>query len=105
MNKRLEMLEHLVRKQGTIDPFAWYGLAMEYRRLGRNQDALDVFTELRQRSPDYLPMYLMAGQLALESGDRDGARGWLNAGCELATAQGDAKAGHELEDLLENLDA
>jgi hypothetical protein len=60
-SKRLEYLLKLTRPAGAGegDPFAWYGLAMEYRSLERYEDALAVFESLRARTPDYVQMYLM----------------------------------------------
>ena len=99
MNKRLEMLEKLT-SSGKADAFAWYGLAMEYRKLGRLEDALDAFETLRKSHSDYLPMYLMAGQLLLENQRPSEARSWLEQGITLARQRGDAKALAELEDAL-----
>lgn len=99
MNKRLEMLEKIT-SAGQADAFAWYGLAMEYRRLDRPKDALSAFETLRTEHPDYLAMYLMAGQVLLEQGDPKTARIWLEQGLELAKRTGDAKASSELEDAL-----
>jgi predicted Zn-dependent protease len=103
MNKRLAMLESLVAG-GSADAFAWYGLAMEYRRAGRVGDALATFGTLRERHPEYLPMYLMAGQLLTEQKRGAEAREWLEAGIALATAQNAAHALGELESALESCD-
>lgn len=103
MNKRLAMLESMVAG-GSADAFAWYGLAMEYRRAARASDALATFTTLRQRQPDYLPMYLMAGQLLLEQKRNAEAREWLQAGVALATATNAAHALGELTSALESCD-
>ena len=54
-NKRLTFLEKLTR-EGSEDPLAWYGLAMEYRKLERWDEALQTFTTLRTRNPDYVAM-------------------------------------------------
>lgn len=99
MNKRLEMLEKMTNS-GQADAFAWYGLAMEYRKLDRIDDALSTFEKLRDLDRDYLPMYLMAGQLLLEAERADEARAWLEQGIELARAKGDAKTLGELSDAL-----
>jgi predicted Zn-dependent protease len=103
MNKRLAMLESMVAG-GSADAFAWYGLAMEYRRAGRVDDALATFGSLRGRQPDYLPMYLMAGQLLIEQKRSAEAREWLEAGVGLARAQNAAHALGELESALESCD-
>jgi predicted Zn-dependent protease len=99
MNKRLALLEKMVA-DGKADSFARYALAMEYRKLGRMQDALSAFESLRGADPGYLAQYLMAGQLLIESGRSPEARDWLEAGIALARKNGDAKALGELQDAL-----
>jgi predicted Zn-dependent protease len=99
MSKRLLFLEKTV-SEGSEDPFAWYGLAMEYRRLERHEDALRVFGELRKKKPDYVPMYLMCGQMLEQMARRDEAREWLEAGVVAARGAGQAHALGELEAAL-----
>ncbi len=98
-NKRLAALEKMIAG-GQSDPFAHYALGMEYRKVGRVADALATFTSLRGKSPGYLPMYLMAGQMLIADGRREEARSWLEAGIVLAREQGDGKAQGELESAL-----
>jgi len=99
MNKRLEMLEKLV-SGGKADSFARYALAMEYRKEGRVGDALAAFGALREADADYLPMYLMAGQLLIDERRGEEAKGWLSAGIALAKQKGEGKAQAELEAAL-----
>src|SRR5262245_21763668 len=99
MNKRLEMLEKLVAS-GNADSFARYALVLEYRKEKRVDDSLAAFTTLREKDPDYLAMYLMAGQLLIEAGRNAEAKPWLEAGIELARRKGDSKALSELESAL-----
>ncbi len=99
MNKRLDMLEKLT-SSGKADSFAWYALAMEYRKEKRTDEALTTFDALRSRDADYVPMYLMAGQLLLELGRASDAATWLEQGIEKARAKGDGKALGELESAL-----
>jgi predicted Zn-dependent protease len=96
------MLEAMT-KSGKADAFAWYGLGMEYRREGRADEALATFEQLRGLHAEYLPLYLMAGQTSLEAGRSEEARRWLEAGIELAKAQGNGHALGELESALANL--
>jgi predicted Zn-dependent protease len=103
MNKRLAALEKMVQS-GVDDPFAWYGLAMEYRKEGRVDDALATFTTLRDKRGEYLPMYLMAGQMLAEAQRSDEARLWFSQGIELARAKGDGKTLSELQSALGLLD-
>lgn len=104
MNKRLEMLQSLTRDGGG-DAFAWYGLAMEYRREARPDDAMDAFRTLRRMHPDYLPMYLMAGQVLLADDKQGEAREWLEAGVALAETKGDEKTLGELREALSECDS
>jgi predicted Zn-dependent protease len=101
-SKRLSFLLKMT-SSGSRDPFVWYGLAMEYRSLERADEALAAFQELRRHSPDYVPMYLMCGQM-LESMARPAdAREWMVAGIAAARGKGDAHAASELESALGTL--
>jgi tetratricopeptide (TPR) repeat protein len=105
-SKRLEFfLKQTAPEAATKDDaFAWYGLAMEYRALSRRDDALATFEKLRSRSPEYVPMYMMCGQM-LEQMDRvDEARSWFDAGIEAARKKGDGHALSELQAALAALD-
>jgi tetratricopeptide (TPR) repeat protein len=101
MGKRLQFLLDLTSK--STDPFAWYGLAMEYRSLSRQEEAIATFQQLRTRAPDYVPMYLMCGQVLESLGRVDEARSWLGSGIEVARSKGDAHALSELQTALEAL--
>jgi tetratricopeptide (TPR) repeat protein len=101
-SKRLEFLLKVTAADGA-DPFAWYGLAMELRSLSRDDEALATFEKLRARAPDYVPMYLMCGQMLQKMGRVEDARAWLSAGIGAARQKGDAHALGELEGALESL--
>jgi predicted Zn-dependent protease len=101
MNKRLEMLKKMT-SGGNADAFAYYALALEYRKEGQIDDALTTFTTLKGKDAGYLPMYLMAGQMLVEAERSAEARAWLEAGLELARARGDGKTAGELESELAN---
>ena len=98
-SKRLEFLLKITAA-GQADPFAWYGLAMEYRGLAMTDEALKTFETLRSRSPDYVPMYLMCGQMLESLGRVEEARAWLDSGIRAARAKGDGHALSELEGAL-----
>lgn len=99
---RLAMIEAMIAK-GSTDPFHHYARAMELRSLGRLEDALAAFDEVRDRFADYVPTYLMAAQVAQELDRTDDARTWCERGLEQARAKGDAHAGRELSQLLDML--
>lgn len=98
-NKRLAYFEKVTR-EGNNEPMALYGLAMEYRSLGRHTDALQAFTKLRAAHPAYVPTYLMCGQLLEQMTRPDEARGWYQAGVDAAHEKRDAHAASELEAAL-----
>ncbi|HTQ07229.1 MAG TPA: tetratricopeptide repeat protein [Polyangiaceae bacterium] len=102
MNKRLAFLE-ATTQAGTADSFAWYALALEYRKEQRLDDAARAFVSLRAKDPGYLPLYLMAGQTLVEAGKPGEAAEWLEAGIVLARERGDSKTLGELESALADL--
>jgi hypothetical protein len=102
-SKRLVALEKMAGPghRGTAsDTLTWYGLAMEYRSLGRDADAERAFLVLREKDPDYVPMYYQAGAMFLAAGRKDDARAWVAAGVATARKKGDSHALGELEGLL-----
>jgi tetratricopeptide (TPR) repeat protein len=101
MNKRLEVLKKMV-ESGKADSFARYALALECKKEGLIEDSLAAFSALRQADPQYLPQYLMAGQMLIDVGRPDEARDWLEAGLTLAQQKGDGKTAGELQGALAN---
>lgn len=97
--KRLEMLEQLT-SNGKGDSFAWYGLALEYRSMGRIDDALRTFETLREKDPKYVAMYLMCGTMLQEANKSRAAREWLEAGVIAARESGNTHALSELSEAL-----
>lgn len=101
-NKRLLMLEKMIEK-GSVDPFVFYARALELRGLDRLEEALTALADVETRFPDYVPTFLMAGQVA-QTLDREGvARGYLERGLALATRVGDEHARSELQQALDAL--
>lgn len=99
MSKRLEAFEKMIAA-GAQDAFVWYARAMELRSLGRLEDAMTAFGEVRDKFPAYVPTYLMASQVATQLGRPDEARRWCQEGIERAGAARDAHALGELEAAL-----
>ncbi len=102
MNKRLAFLEQHCASAGA-DSFAFYGLGMEYRKEGRVDDAVATFTKLKDKDPDYLPLYLMAGQTLIDAGRSVDAKTWLETGIAVAQRKGDSHALGELESALASM--
>ncbi len=91
--------------QRPDDPFARYSLAMALRSAGDRRAAVAEFRELARRSPDYVPTYLMLGQVLVEEGERDDALRVLREGAAAARRKGDGHAESELTGAAEELRA
>ncbi len=100
--KRLAYLEK-VTAGGSTDPLAWYGLALEYSKGERYDEALQTFTTLRTFNADYVPMYLMCGQMLGKCERWQEARDWLEAGVEVATRKGESHALGEIRTALQGV--
>jgi predicted Zn-dependent protease len=97
--QRLEAFQRFVEKSPD-DPFARYSLAMALRGRGRAEEALAQFGELARRRPDYVPTYLMLGQVLEAVGrDADAARAYGD-GIAAAARANDSHARTELEQAL-----
>ncbi|PQO44673.1 tetratricopeptide repeat protein [Blastopirellula marina] len=99
---RREQIESLLADDPN-DSFLLYGLAMEYRKEGAHEKALERFDQLIRQSPPYVPAYFMAGQMLAEAGQANDARSWLRDGIEEAQRQGNGHAAGEMSELLMTL--
>ena len=102
MSKRLELFDKLLA-QGSRDPFHHYARALELRGLGREAEALTALAALIEASPDYVPSYLMAAQLAAAAGDVAGAGRFCDAGLGAAARTGNDHAAGELAEFRASL--
>jgi hypothetical protein len=102
MSKRLALFDKLIA-EGSVDPFHFYGRAMELRSLGRKDEALAAFEQMIERFASYVPSYLMAAQVAHELHVPDRARQIAQAGVSAARAAGNDHALSELESFVESL--
>jgi len=102
--QRLAAIRKLADEQPQ-DPFARYSLAMALRAAGRGDEAAREFEALRGRSPDYVPTYLMLGQVLEGLGRRDEAARAYGQGIEVAARAGNDHALAEITQALEVLRA
>jgi tetratricopeptide (TPR) repeat protein len=102
--QRLDTFRRFVERSPD-DPFARYSLAMGYRSLGRSEEAACEFQELARRQPDYVPTYLMLGQVLEAMGRRPEAARAYQDGLAAARRAGNDHAASELGQALENLRA
>lgn len=90
------MLEKMIAAKPD-DPFPRYGLAMEYKKLGRHDEAVRAFEELTRTHPSYVPAYLMFGNLLEALGRAEQAVEVYGRGIEAAKAAGNDHALGELQ--------
>jgi len=99
---RRQMLEEFVSKKPD-DAFSRYGLAMECMNSGDTAAADTHFRALLERNADYIPAYLMYGQLLARESRPGEAKQILSSGIAAATKNGDQHARSEMETLLNDL--
>ena len=99
---RRQMLEEFVAKKPD-DAFSRYGLAMECMN-DRDPSAADGhFRVLLERTPDYIPAYLMYGQFLARESRTAEAKQVLTDGIAAALKKHDDHARSEMESLLNDL--
>lgn len=86
------------------DAFTLYALALEYRKT-EPERAADVFRNLINRHPDYLPAYYMAATLLAELGKTDEAMDLLEQGIPLAAHLNDTATLRELKEAKRQLES
>ncbi|MFT3924683.1 MAG: hypothetical protein QM778_19240 [Myxococcales bacterium] len=102
MSKRLALFDKLIG-EGSKDPFHHYARALELRSLGRDAEALEAMVGVTEGFADYVPSYLMAAQLAQQSGDVARAKELAQRGLVAAQKAGNEHALTELTSLLDSL--
>lgn len=91
--------------QRPDDPFARYSLAMALRSAGDRSAAIAEFGALASRFPDYVPTYLMLGQVLQEEGRAVEALRAYREGVAAARRKGDGHAERELAGAAEAVEA
>jgi len=87
--------------QRPDDPFARYSLAMALRAAFDREGAVAEFRELVRRAPDYVPTFLMLGQVLEELGREAEALEVFEQGIAAARRRGELHAERELAGAAE----
>jgi tetratricopeptide (TPR) repeat protein len=99
---RLDLLKNMVAQNPT-DSFARYGLAMEWARTGKLEQAIEEYRGLLAVNPDYAAAYYHGGQTLEKLGRPDEARALYRKGIEATTRIGDLHTRSEIEAALQLL--
>ena len=99
---RIEILKGFL-KDNPDDSFSRYALALEYVKLGHNDEALREFEAVRKSDADYVATYYQLGQLYQKLGLKHEAEKTFRTGITVAAKAGDEHTRSELEAALEAL--
>jgi predicted Zn-dependent protease len=99
---RRQLLEEFVAKKPD-DAFSLYGLALECMNSGDSAAADQHFRALLEHNADYIPAYLMYGQLLAREDRTPEAKQVLTNGIAAASKSGNQHARSEMETLLNDL--
>ena len=99
---RIETLKGFL-KDNPNDSFLRYALALEYIKLGQNDEAVREFEAVRNTDPEYVATYYQLGQLYQKLGQKHDAEKTFRTGITVATKAGDEHTRSELEAALEGL--
>ena len=99
---RVAMLTEILA-QNPKDEFARYGLAMEYSKAGKVDEALEEFRKLLAVNANYTAAYFMAAQALTGAGRIEEAKTMLNDGIACAKRSRNSHAQSEMEAMLGEL--
>ena len=104
MSDRIAKIQSLLASEPDSEMLQ-YMLAMEHRKSGDDESALQGFAQLQKREPPHVPSFLMGAQLLAELSRTEEARTALRIGIEAARDQGNSHAAGEMAELLASLGA
>lgn len=102
--ERIEAFKAMVAAQPEQE-MVWYGLANEYVKLERWEEAADALRQVVKLNADFTAAYQMLGTALLNQGQREEARRAWTDGIEVANRTGAWKARQHMEGLMENSEA
>lgn len=102
MSRIEKLLEFM--KSSDKDSFLQHALALEYIKIGNDEDARKLFNEILLREPTYIGSYYHLGKLLERAGDFDRAIRVYDRGMEEARRAGDNHAYNELMGAKEDIE-
>jgi Tfp pilus assembly protein PilF len=102
MSRIKKLLEYM--ETSGKDSFLQHALALEYIKIGDDEQARNLFNELLLREPTYVGSYYHLGKLLERVGDFDKAIRIYRRGMEEAKRAGDHHSYSELQAALEDIE-
>ena len=102
MSRIEKLLEYL--KANDKDSFLQHALALEYIKVGDDDEARKLFNEILLREPTYVGSYYHLGKLLERVADYDKAVRIYKRGIEEAKKAGDNHSYNELQGALEDIE-
>lgn len=102
MNRINRLLGFLERN--PEDAFSRHALAMEFIKLGRDEEARQALETLLSKDPGYVGSYYHLGKIFERMGDLNAAASVYKKGIEAAKSSGDRHAAGELNAALLNVE-
>ena len=102
MSRIEKLLEYL--KTSDKDSFLQHALALEYIKVGQDEEARKLFNEILLREPTYIGSYYHLGKLLERVGEFDRAIRVYKRGMEEAKRAGDNHSYGELMGALEEVE-
>ena len=99
---RIEKLKEFL-KETPADSFLEHALALEYIKLGNDEEARKIFEIVLNREPGYIGSYYHLAKLLERNGDNDAAVKVYEKGMEEAKKAGNNHAYGELRGAYEEL--
>ena len=100
---RIDKLLEYIKSSGA-DSFLQHALALEYIKVGNDEEARNLFNQLLLREPTYVGSYYHLGKLLERVGDPGKAKRIYTRGMEEAKAAGDQHSYNELQGALDDLE-
>lgn len=100
---RIEKLLEYMKTSGK-DSFLQHALALEYIKIGKDEEARELFNEILLREPTYIGSYYHLAKLLERAGDFDRAIRVYQRGMEEAKRAGDNHTYSELQAALEDIE-
>ena len=99
---RMEKLKEFLRTE-PHDNFVQHALALEYIKVGDDNNAKDLFEQILTRDPGYIGSYYHLSKLFERLNDIPSAISWYEKGMAAAKKAGDNHAYNELRAAYEEL--